>query len=243
LGGRNEERPEELESESVRGYGKVRGQQETKGSTEGVPGEKRKFEPADMQPEGTVVAEKRGLGNTDLCNDFQTGEEEVIEQAMQPGGASEGHVSGASKIQNEDSYGEGSGAGNLSEVDGLPSGEELFEDVLEGFEAEPERTGTTEWSETISDGTDGFRSSIGLGSSSRKAEPEAAQTQAEGEVKTGDQSVEMSGALTSGLGPLTESEIRSEFGQTESDAPLEFELSMEHLQSTPLRPLRIEQHS
>lgn len=46
----------------------------------------------------------------------------------------------------EDSYGEGSGAGNLSEVDGLPSGKELFEDVPEGIEAEPERTGTPEWS-------------------------------------------------------------------------------------------------
>lgn len=48
------------------------------------------------------------------------------------------------------------------------------------------------------------------------------------------------GALTSGLGPLTESKIRSEFGHTESDAPLEFELEMEYVQSTPLRPLRIE---
>jgi hypothetical protein len=244
--GKTEERSEgvEMASKSVRVYGKVRGGMDTKGPTEEVPGEKKEMgvlETVATQAEGTGVAEKQVSGNTDLYDQIQTGEEEV-KQAMQPGGASEGHVlSGATKVQN-DSYGKGSGAVNSGEVDGLP-GEELFEDVPEGFEAEPEGTETPEWSRTVSDGTGGFNSSIGLGSISgvfRKPEPEDLQTQAGGEVKTGDQTVE---TLTSGSGPLTESGIRTRFGQTGSDAPLEFELSMEHVQNAPLRPLQIEQHS
>jgi hypothetical protein len=245
--GRDEGRPEEVNSERVRGYGKVRGTQETTLLNEELPGEKGEsggLEPDVTQAEGTAVAEKQESGNTDLCNEPQTGEEE-IKQGMQQAEASEGQVSGASEMHNKTSYEEETGAVNPSEVDGLP-GEELFEDVPEGFEAEPERTGTPEWSRTVSDEMDGINSSIGLvlvSEFSRKPEPETFQTQARGEVKTGDRTVKMSGTLTSGLIPLTESGIRSEFGETESDAPLEFKLSMEHVRDIPLRSLRIEQHS
>ncbi|GAQ87833.1 hypothetical protein KFL_003800090 [Klebsormidium nitens] len=177
------------------------------------------------------VASKSGSGKggeeeVESADDLKWITETGWESVEHPGNSTEksGPAPFAKAAESGELYGE-----ELGDEDDA----ELFEDVPAGFEAEPERTGTPEWSEEPGEEvTVDANSLIGVGSFfgvTGSQDSQAVRTEVAVSPKGAAQPVAPTGQISSGLGAARGSGDDKGLRQKGNDPPSEFELSLKYV--------------